>query len=421
MPTAPSLATTTCVVGGGPAGAMLGLLLARAGIDVIVLEKHADFLRDFRGDIVHPATLEVLDELGLAKRFHELPHRKVSTMGIIRDGQRTEMADFGKLKLRFPYLMFIPQWDFLDFITGEAARYSNFRLLMQAEAYDVHRENGRVAGIRFRGPDGERAVRACLTVAADGRDSVLRRAVGFQPRRFGVATDLVMFCISRYDTDPDEGLCLRIGNGKALGLIDRKSYWQAFYGVPKRGEYGDLRHAGIETLRQDVVRLAPFLADRIHEITFLQDTNFLEVRLDRLRRWHAPGLLFIGDAAHAMSPVGGFGVNLAIQDAVAAANLLAEPLRRHQQTREPIEESALAAVQRRRNFPTIATHALQRLIERFGAESVRHGGLESGRQKFGNLFGRRFELLKKPISHAIGIGFRPEHVRVPLATTPRQQ
>jgi 2-polyprenyl-6-methoxyphenol hydroxylase-like FAD-dependent oxidoreductase len=404
-------AATVCVTGCGPAGALLGLLLARAGIEVVVLEKHADFLRDFRGDTVHPATLDVLAELDLSEQLHELPHRKVSALGMVRNGQRRELADFGKLKLRFPYIAFVSQWDFLDFLTGAAARYPNFRLLMNTEALSVESESGRVTGVRVKERDGaEWVVRAGLTVAADGRHSVLRRAAGLPLREFGSPMDVVLFRLSRRETDPDEGLSVYVGNGKVLGLVDRGSYWQAFFEIPRGGGYDELRRAGVERLRADVARLAPFLADRVEEITAVEETRFLEVRLNRLRRWHAPGLLFIGDAAHAMSPVGGFGINLAVQDAVAAANLLVEPLRRFETSGEPVADPALAAVQRRRRFPTVATQTLQRLLQRFEIEPTLKGS------RRGSSGGMAF--LPGLMARMIGIGFRPEHVDVALLDKP---
>ena len=405
-------ATTVCVAGCGPAGAMLGLLLARAGVEVVVLEKHADFLRDFRGDTVHPATLEVLAELGLSEQLHELPHRKVSRFGMVRDGRRRELADFSKLKVRFPYIAFVSQSDFLGLVTGAAARYPNFRLLMCSVARGLATEDGRVTGVRVEERDGEeRVLRAALTVAADGRHSVLRRAAGLRPREFGSPMDVVLFRISRRETDPDEGLSIRIGGGKVLGLIDRGSYWQGFFEVPRGGGFDEVRRAGVERFRGNVELLAPFLADRVHEITAVDETRFLEVRLNRLRRWHLPGLLFIGDAAHAMSPVGGFGINLAVQDAVAAANLLVEPLRRFETSGEPVPDEVLAAVRGRRLFPTVATQTLQRLLQRFEIEPILKA---PSRDR-----SRGVPLLPGLMARTIGLGFRSEHVDVRLLDEPR--
>lgn len=404
---------TVCVVGGGPAGVMIGLLLARAGVEVVVLEKHADFLHDFRDDTVHPSTLEVLAEIGLAERVLALPHRKAHTVDLVRDGSRREIADFRRLGLRYPYIAFVPQWDLLDLLTSEARRYANFRLAMRSQVYGLLREDGRVVGVRYRGPDGEQEIRSHLTVAADGRHSTVRRAAGLRPREFGAPVDVVMFRLPRHDTDPDGCYQIHMTAERSAVVINRTTYWNIVYPVRKDG-HDQLRGKGIGALQDDVASLVPFLADRVHELISFDETRFLEVRVNRLPRWHLPGLLVIGDAAHAMSPIGGVGINLAVQDAVAAANLLAEPLARVQRHGTAVPESVTAAVQRRRWLPTATTQALQRLAQRHGVEPALHGGvtpdyrsiLESG-------------FVRTIVSRLIGVGIRPEHVRIPLMSTPR--
>ncbi|MFI1099216.1 FAD-dependent oxidoreductase [Streptomyces melanogenes] len=396
--------TTCCIVGGGPAGAMLGLLLARAGIEVTVLEKHRDFLRDFRGDTIHPSTLDVLAELGLAERFLELPHRTTPGINMVTDTQDVLVADQRLLSGTYPYIAFVPQWDFLNLLAAEAATYPNFHLRMGAEVHGLIREGDRARGVRYRDAEGEHELRAELTVAADGRDSVLRRPAGLVPQGFGAPMDDLWFRIPREESDPPDTF-IRMGQQGLLIGICRDTYWQFAYVIPK-GRYAELQAEGIESLRSSVRALLPWMGDRPDKIEF-SDARMLEVRVERLKRWYRPGLLFIGDAAHAMSPVGGFGINVAVQDAVATANLLAEPLRRG-----TVSTEDLAAVQRRRLPPAVAIQRMQILLQNQLIAPTLHGTRESKPPRF-LAVAEHVRPMRKLIARMIGYGPRPEHVRTP--------
>jgi 2-polyprenyl-6-methoxyphenol hydroxylase-like FAD-dependent oxidoreductase len=395
---------TTCVIaGGGPAGAMLGLLLARRGVDVLVLEKHADFLRDFRGDTIHPSTMEIMDELGLADPLLNLPHTKTSRLRFRTPRGSATLADFGHLKTRFPYLAFMPQWDFLDFVTDEARRYPNFELEMNAEVRELVEEGGLVRGVRYETPDGTREARALLTVAADGRDSRLRELAGLRVVGTAPPIDVLWFRISRRKGDPEEPTGY-IGGGRFVVLINRGDYWQVGYVLPK-GADRRIRAAGLESFRRSVGEAVPEVADRTDEIQDWDQVKLLSVQVNRLRRWFRPGLLCIGDAAHAMSPVGGVGINLAIQDAVAAANVLAEPLRAGR-----VELRHLRAVQRRRELPIRILQGLQSLAHRrIVAPAVGGGGLPSPPPPVRALLGLR--IVRNLPARIIGFGIWPVHVR----------
>ncbi|MGV9328781.1 FAD-dependent oxidoreductase [Streptosporangium sandarakinum] len=403
----------TCVIAGaGPAGAMLALLLARAGVKVTLLEKHGDFLRDFRGDTIHPSTLQILDELGLAEEFHRLPHRKEQRLVMMTDDGLTPVTDLTRLPGRYRYIAFVPQWDFLNLVTEAAGRYPSFRLVMNAEVTGVIREGGAVHGIRYRDAEGEHELRATLTVAADGRTSAVRRAAGLVPKEFGAPMDVVWFRLPREASDLDQTF-LRLSSGRIMVAIDRGSYWQLAY-VIRKGGFDALRAGGIKALREQVAGLLPFLGDRAGLLDGFDDVSVLSVRVNRLSRWHRPGLLAIGDAAHAMSPIFGVGINLAVQDAVAAANLLAGPLA----AGADIPESLLARVQRRRMPPTAVTQLAQRAVQAalIGptlSGRVRPVGLprDVSRLPAIGALGRRF----------IGFGVLPEHVRSPEAPPPRQK
>jgi 2-polyprenyl-6-methoxyphenol hydroxylase-like FAD-dependent oxidoreductase len=397
--------TTCCIAGGGPAGAMLGLLLARAGIDVVVLEKHGDFLRDFRGDTVHPSTLDVLDELDLSAQFEQLEHRKINSVAVITDGGEIVLGDLWSLRGRHPYIAMVPQWDFLTMITKEATRYPGFRLLMSSEAHDLISEGGRVTGLRYRDEKGEdKEIRAVLTVAADGRGSVLRARAALPLKTYGAPMDVVWFRLPRTESDREDSL-FRISSGRMMVALNRTSYWQIAYLVPKGG-YAELkRSGGAAVIRRDVAELLPFLAGRTDEID-LDQVGVLSVRVDRLRRWYRPGLLCLGDAAHAMSPIGGVGINLAIQDAVAAANLLYGPLRRGF-----VRNQDLAAVQRRRQPPTAIVQAFQRGIQQNLIKPALEGREIPAPRALALV--RRFTPLRRLMARFIGYGPLPEHVRIP--------
>lgn len=395
--------TTCAIAGGGPAGLMLGLLLARAGVDVVVLEKHADFLRDFRGDTVHPSTLTVLDDLGLGGRFATLPQRHVTSMAFDTEDGAVALADFGRLRHPHPYVAFVPQWDFLTLLADEARSYGKFALHMRAEAYDLLREGGRVRGLRYRGPDGERELRADLTVAADGRHSALRRLSGLRALDYGAPMDVMWFRLPRNGSDP-VGAAVHLRRGAFVVRLDRGDYWQIAYLV-RKGTADDLRSYGIARLRAEIARSLPFLADRVGELRGWEDVSTLGVRVDRLARWYLPGLLFVGDAAHAMSPVGGVGINLAIQDAVAAANTLTEPL-----LRGDLPDRDLAAVQARREVPTVLTQWFQRMLHAAYIGPV----LDGERPPVPPAPVRALSRLgsgQRLAAAAIGIGVRPERVR----------
>jgi 2-polyprenyl-6-methoxyphenol hydroxylase-like FAD-dependent oxidoreductase len=383
---------------------MLGLLLARQGVEVLVLEKHGDFLRDFRGDTVHPSTLRLLDELGLAEEFLRLPHQEVTRLGVTTDDGTFVVADFGRLTGAFPFLAFVPQWDLLDFLADHARRYPNFHLRMNAEAVGLLREGGQVTGVRYRTPDdGEREARAQLTVAADGRNSGLRVDAGLRLREFGAPMDVLWFRLSKPPDGPGPSLggAGRITRGRMLVRIDRGDYWQCAYLVPKGG-YAALQGAGVETFRDDLARLLPDGAP-VEALHGWDDVRVLSVRVDRLTRWHQPGLLFIGDAAHAMSPIGGVGINLAVQDAAAAARLLAGPLREG-----VVSPRRLGRVRRRRLLPTVVTQWVQRQIQTRLLSRILAGDRPIRTPRVMRLLDRRPVLQGLP-ARAIGIGVLPEH------------
>jgi 2-polyprenyl-6-methoxyphenol hydroxylase-like FAD-dependent oxidoreductase len=389
---------------------MLGLLLARAGVAVVVLEKYPDFFRDFRGDTIHASTLQVLDELSLLEGFERLPHQKASSIGVMTDEGTTVFGDFSTLPGKFDYVAMVPQWDFLDFITDEARRYPSFALRQRAEVFELIEEAGVVRGVRYRTEDGMRELRAALTVACDGRHSTVRHASGLTLTEFGAPMDVLWYRISRRETDP-AGSFLRLAPGKLLPMIDRGTYWQGACTIPKGG-FAELQAKGVEALRSDLRTYLPFLAERVDEIKGWDDVGFLEVRVNRLRRWHRPGLLCIGDAAHAMSPIGGVGINLAIQDAVAAANLLAEPLRRG-----TVSEEGLARVQRRRSAPTRLTQRVQLFMQRNLISAVL-ANKASAAVPWRLRLALRLPFLRRWFPTFLAIGVRNEHVRTGIAAPP---
>ena len=386
-----------CVIAGcGPAGAGLGLLLARAGLRVTVVEKHGDFLRDFRGDTIHASTLTLLDELGLGDEFARLDQERIAEVRVAVGDREWSLADFRRIPGRHREIALMPQWDFLDFVTRHAAGYPGFRLLMETEATGLTVERGRVTGLTVSGG----AIPATLTVAADGRSSTVRRAARLPVRAYDAPMDVLWFRLSRRESDLVR-TAGRVAPGRLLIRIDRGDYWQVGY-VIEKGGYQRLRAAGLAAFRSDLATLEPALADRVDELGSWSDVSVLEVRVDRLRRWHRPGLLCIGDAAHAMSPVGGVGINLAVQDAVAAANLLVRPLRTG-----TLSERDLARVQRRRALPAAVTQAGQRAIHRRIVAPLLDGGAPPAPVRMLE----RFPALQAIPAYLLAIGIRPEHVR----------
>jgi 2-polyprenyl-6-methoxyphenol hydroxylase-like FAD-dependent oxidoreductase len=403
--------TTCCIAGGGPAGMMLGFLLARAGVPVVVLEKHADFLRDFRGDTIHPSTLELMHELGLLDEFLKLPHRRVERLGGFVGGTPVRIADFSHLPTRCKFIALMPQWDFLDFLADNGRRYPSFDLRMRAEVTDLIEEGGRIAGVRATTPDGPLTVRAALVVGADGRTSIVRERAGLKVEDIGAPMDVLWMRLSRRESDGAEALG-RIDAGQMFVMIDRGDYWQCAYVIPK-GAADEVRAKGIDAFRRSIVSVAPVMQDRVEELRSFDDVKLLTVKIDRLAQWHRPGLLCIGDAAHAMSPAGGVGINLAVQDAVAAANRLAAPLRAGTLT-----EDDLAAVQQRRMFPTRMTQRLQVFIQ----DNVLSPVLASRgpiTPPWPVRLLSRSPLLQRIPARIIGLGIRPEHVQTPEAAPAR--
>jgi 2-polyprenyl-6-methoxyphenol hydroxylase-like FAD-dependent oxidoreductase len=349
--------TTCCIVGSGPAGAILALLLARKGVPVVLLEEHMDFDRDFRGDTIHPSVMQILDEIGLADRLLQLPHTKVYGLPVQTAKGCVTLADFHRLKTRFPYIALIPQTDFLAFITTEARRYPNFRLIMGARVEKLIAEDGYVHGVHYRGQDGWHEVRAVLTIGADGRFSRMRRLAGFEPIKTSPSMDVLWFRLPRKTGDPEQSSG-RISDGHILVMLNRAEYWQMGYVIPKGG-YQQIRAAGLEHLRQAIGEMLPEFADRLNTIQEWKQVSVLSVESNRLPRWYRPGLLLIGDAAHVMSPIAGVGINYAIQDAVVAANVLGNDLL---QGKAPLGD--LATVQRQRELPTRIIQAFQNLVQK---------------------------------------------------------
>jgi len=395
--------TTCCIAGGGPAGMMVGFLLARMGVDVYVLEKHGDFLRDFRGDTIHPSTLEVMHELGLLKELLKRPHQEVRNLVAEVGRESVTIGDFTRLPTHCKFLVFMPQWDFLDFLAEQSQRYPAFHLKMRAEVTDLIQENRRVSGVRARTPEGTLEIRARLTIGADGRHSVVRERAGLEVTNVGAPMDVLCMQISRRADDPGQTFG-HVDSGRFFIAINRDEYWQCGLVIPK-GSFDEMRARGLPALREEIAKLSPYLRDRIGELRDWKDISLLTVTVDRLTRWFLPGLLCIGDAAHAMSPVGGVGINLAIQDAVAAANMLGVKLMRG----GPTEED-LRAFEKRRIFPTRATQRLQVAIQNRVIRRVLAASKPLTLPWPLKLL-KRWPYLRRFPARLIGMGFRPEHVK----------
>ncbi|MBC5815942.1 MAG: FAD-dependent oxidoreductase [Candidatus Eremiobacteraeota bacterium] len=397
--------TQVCAAGGGPAGIMLGYLLARAGVDVVVLEKHADFFRDFRGDTIHPSTLHVMDEIGLLDDFLKVRHTEVRELSGFVSGTELKMVDLSRVPGRCKFIALMPQWDFLNFLTERARAFPAFHLEMETEARDLVVENGIVTGVRAVQRGQEINITADLVVAADGRTSTLRKAAGMDVIVSGAPIDVLWLRLSRLPADPDQTFG-NIAQGAIFVMLNRFDYYQCAFAI-RKGGIDDIKARGLDFLRQEIVRLVPFLKDRVGEITSWDDVKLLTVAVDHLKTWYRPGLLCIGDAAHAMSPIGGIGINLAIQDAVAAANILWKPLRE-----KSLTTNDLKTLQTRREPPTRWMQSMQvflqnRVIDRVLASTapIRPPALLKFLTKF-----RWFRYIP---AYVVGVGFRPERVRSP--------
>ncbi|MBX3318761.1 MAG: FAD-dependent oxidoreductase [Nitrospira sp.] len=401
-----TLSVQCCIAGGGPSGMMLGLLLARAGVSVVILEKHADFLRDFRGDTLHPSTLEIMHELGVLDRFLHLPHQKVSRINARFGDLEFTVADFSHLPTQCRYVAFLPQWDFLNFLVEEGSRYPTFQVRMSVEVTDLIEDEGSVVGLRAKTPNGPLEVRAALVVGADGRHSIVRKKAGLSVEEFGAPMDVLWFRLSRGTDDPIDPMG-RFDAGRIFIMLNRGGYWQCGFVIAK-GSLAEVRAQGLPLFRERVARLAPFAADRVHELQEWEPIKLLTVQVDRLRQWYKPGLLCIGDAAHAMSPVGGVGINLAIQDAVATANLLWQPLREGRTSK-----ADLAKVQARRAWPTEVTQRVQLAIQNRVISRVLDSKSPLTPPSALRLLAR-FPFLRRLPARMIGLGVRPEHVQTPV-------
>jgi 2-polyprenyl-6-methoxyphenol hydroxylase-like FAD-dependent oxidoreductase len=400
-----SIKTTCCIAGGGPAGVMLGFLLARTGVPVVILEKHKDFLRDFRGDTVHPSTLEMMHELGLLDEFLKLPHSQVDHVSMQIGADAVKIALIG-LPTVCKFIAFMPQWDFLNFIAEHGKKYPGFDLRMRAEATGLIEEDGRVVGLRAKSEDGDIEIRADLVVGCDGRHSTVRERAGFKSDDLGAPMDVMWFRMPRQAGDGAE-VVGHIERGRMLVMLDRGDYWQCAFVIPK-GSIEAVKARGLDKFRATIADMAPFdVRGRLDGIKSWDDVKLLTVAVDILRQWWKPGLLCIGDAAHAMSPLGGVGINLAVQDAVAAANILAEPLRRGAAT-----EETLAAIQKRREFPTRMTQRVQLVLQNNLIGPALQG--EGGRPKAPLVMKMlQWPLLNRIPARVLALGLRPEHIGTP--------
>jgi 2-polyprenyl-6-methoxyphenol hydroxylase-like FAD-dependent oxidoreductase len=396
-----TLETKCCVVGGGPAGMMLGYLLARSGVPVTVIEKHGDFFRDFRGDTVHPSTLELMYELGLLEDFLKTPHQQLTAVGGVLGDFAFQAADFSHVPAHCKFVALMPQWDFLNFLSARAKDFPAFDLRMRYEAVDLIRDHGRIVGVEARTPEGAVQIRADLVVGCDGRHAVTRKAAQLDLIELGVPIDVLWFRISRKSNDPDQ-VFGNINYGKGLILVNRGDYFQAGL-IIRKGSFEEIKRDGLDALRKVIRQIAPYLGDRVGELAAWEQIKLLSVQINRLRRWYRPGLLCIGDAAHAMSPAGGVGINLAIQDAVATANLLAGPMREGR-----VSEALLACVQRRREFPTRVTQYVQANAHKGFEYVFQHPGPLTAPWQF--KVAMRIPGVQHLAGRMVGMGVRPEHV-----------